>query len=89
MNRLFIALIAIAALSGCAQKPIIKVETVEVLVPVRLPCSVEEPGEPFWNVPGVPRDATIFEQMRALLADRALAFGYQNELKTALGACKQ
>ncbi len=83
-----IALVAAVVLAGCAttSEPI---KTVEVKVPYRVPCVVPTPAQPAWVVPAVPKGADVFEQMRALLADREMAFAYQKEMESALWACKR
>lgn len=78
---------AVAFLTGCSTTK--QKEFVEVKVPVRVACSVETPAEPEWVVPFVSKGSDVFIQMRALLSDRELSLSYQNELRTALTACKQ
>lgn len=72
--------------SGCTTAP--RVETVEVQVPVRVPCTVAEPDEPEWAATRLKPGSSVYEQMRALLADRGLAGAYSTELRTALRVCK-
>ena len=84
-----IAVFAALVLAGCATKGERPIEVVEVKIPVRVACTVATPVRPAWVVPAVQRGADVFEQMRALLADRELAFAYQKELESALGACKR
>lgn len=87
-SRLLAAVVLAMALVGCASKPV-RYETVEVKVPVRVPCDVESPAQPGWVAGLVPREADVYVQMRALLADRELAKGYMGELEVALAACKR
>lgn len=77
----------VALLSGCST--VKQKEFVEVKVPVRVACSVETPAEPEWSVPFVSKGSDVFVQMRALLSDRELSLSYQDQLRTALSACKQ
>ena len=84
-----IAIAAAVVLAGCATKGERPTEVVEVKIPVRVACTVATPVQPSWVVPAVQKGADVFEQMRALLADRELSFAYQNELESALVACKR
>jgi hypothetical protein len=77
------------AFAGCSTVPTVRYETVEVKVPVRVPCAVETPALPTWVVPSLNENATIFDRVKALLADRELAAGYQAELAAALASCKK
>lgn len=81
--------LSVAVLAGCASKPIGPTQTVEVKIPVREACKTPTPAQPAWVVPSVAKGADIFEQMKALLVDRELGFGYQKELETALETCKR
>ena len=83
------ALALVLLLSGCAAKPMVPTQTVEVQIPFRVACTVATPAAPIWVVPGVAKGADVYDQMRALLVDRALGFGYQKELETALSTCKR
>ena len=78
---------SVAFLTGCSTTK--QKEFVEVKVPVRVACSVETPTEPEWAVPFVSKGSDVFIQMRALLSDRELSLSYQDQLRTALTACKQ
>lgn len=82
------AVVVAMALVGCASQPV-RYEPVEVKVPMRVPCDVDTPVQPAWVVGLVPREADVYVQMRALLADRELAKGYMGELEVALAACKR
>lgn len=84
-----IAVFAALVLSGCATKSERPTQVVEVKIPVRVACTVATPVQPAWVVPAVQKGADVFDQMRALLADRELAFAYQRELESALVACKR
>lgn len=74
-------------LSGCATTQTIPA-TVEVKIPVPVLCQAVEPLEPTWNADLVKAGADVFEEMKALLADRKMSKGYEGELKEALRSCK-
>jgi hypothetical protein len=82
-------LFVLIQIAGCATKTVTEYKTVEVLVPTRVPCSVATPDLPAWVVPLVKPGSDIYTQMRALLADRELSKAYEQELRTALEACKK
>jgi hypothetical protein len=79
------AVILSFSLSGCAgMAP--KVQ--EVKVPVPVPCKVEAPLRPVLAVDGLPVGAGIWEQMKALRAERKQRQGYEAELEAAVRACQ-
>ena len=77
---LFAVLFALAwLLGGCATTETVK-------VPVPAPCTVEEPKEPQWYFK--PPYGDVFDGTKALLADRVQALAYQEQLRSALKACR-
>lgn len=75
------------ALAGCATtEPQIRVQTIEVKVPV--PCEPERPAPPAWVMDSLPIKADIDQQTAALLADRKRAKAYIGSLEAALGTCR-
>jgi hypothetical protein len=75
------ALLVLVLLSGCDTF----VRRVEVPVPV--PCRVQLPEHPVWATDALPADAGLFEQVRALLAERAQRQAYELKLEAAAKAC--
>lgn len=83
-----IAAVMIAlALAGCGTAEQVRVQTVEVKIPV--PCDPERPTPPAWVMDSLPLDAEIDEQVPALLADRVRAKSYIRSLESALGTCRE
>lgn len=83
MTRLLLIAAALV-LAGCAtNKP-----PERVLVPVPVPCKVDVPREPVWATDSLSPDADIWDQTKALLAERAQRIGYQKQLKAAIDACQ-
>ncbi len=75
-------------LSGCATRPPETIlETVEVRVPVPVPCIAVVPTKPAFAVDHLPLGAGIDVQMRALRAERQQRIGYERELETSLKNC--
>lgn len=70
-----------AALSGCQTVP------QRVLVPVAMPCQAEKPRPPVWATDTLQADAGIFDQVKALLAERLQRIGYQSELEAVVDTC--
>lgn len=68
-------------LAGCACLP----ERVEIPVPV--PCRVTLPAAPAWATESLADDAGIWEQVRALLAERRQRIGFETQLRAAATAC--
>lgn len=75
-------LVLCLVLAGCASEP----QRVEVAVPV--PCRVEVPPEPVWATAALAADADIWDQVKALLAERRQRIGYEDQLLAAARACQ-
>lgn len=70
-------------LAGCSTS---QPRTVEVRVPVPVPCAAEIPGRPplAWDdLAGAP----VYEQVRALLIDRGRLVVHSDELRAVLAGC--
>jgi hypothetical protein len=76
---------AILSLTGCAD---MAPKVLEVKVPVQVPCKVDLPQRPVFAVDGLPIGADIWEQMKALRAERKQRQGYEAELEAAVRACQ-
>jgi type IV pilus biogenesis protein CpaD/CtpE len=70
------------AISGCAIPP----QTVSVPVPVK--CKEPMPDRPSLPTDNVPASASLDTKVRAALAEIELREGYEDRLRTALGACR-
>jgi predicted small lipoprotein YifL len=79
-----LALVAVLFLAACGT-----FAPKEVLVPVAVKCDVDMPDVPVWATKSLKQDAGIFDQAKALLAERIQAAGYQDELRTALQECAE
>lgn len=71
-------------LAGCATAP--RVERVEIPVPV--PCRVQVPEAPVWATASLAPDAGIWDQAKALLAERQQRMAYEAKLEAAARACQ-
>lgn len=80
--RVILVFLALALLAGCESLPR------RVLVPVPIPCEVAVPAEPDWATRDLNEKSTIWEQARALLAERRQRIAYEAELRAALDACR-
>lgn len=80
MKYILIALL----LTSCVTQPEIK----EVKIPIPVKCTTPTPAEPTYYFDQLTKENTLFEKVRALLADRQLYLAYQTELKAALDSCK-
>lgn len=81
MRPLAIAALA-ATLGGCQTLPR------EVKVPVPVYCEVEKPQRPKWAADGLAGDADIYDQTKALLAERKQRIGYETKLEAAIDGCQ-
>lgn len=90
MKRNLIILASALVLAGCASptQPGIKTVIQRVEVPIAVPCKVETPAKPDYHFDKITVENTLFEKVRAILADRKLRDAYEAELEAALGACK-
>jgi hypothetical protein len=82
MKRIVICLM----LAGCSTRTVYKPVTVEVPVPV--PCQAPVVLHPAWPTQSLSVQASILEQVKALLAENELHQGYEVQLEAALQACR-
>jgi hypothetical protein len=82
-----LAVIVSFCLVGCATTTP-AVQPVEVKVPVAVPCKVPMPERPAFAVDGLPLGSGIWDQMKALRAERWQRQGYETELEAAVKACQ-
>lgn len=75
-------LLCALTLTGCATRV-----PKTVLVPVTVPCKVDLPSKPVWATSALAKDADIFDQVKALLAERRQRAGYQKQLEAAIAGC--
>lgn len=78
-----LAFAAALLLTGCATAPPARVE-----IPVPVMCRVEMPASPAWATESLAPDAGIWDQVKALLAEREQAAGYIAELRAAASSCQ-
>lgn len=82
-----LAVIVSFSLVGCATTPP-PAQPVEVRVPVAVPCKAPAPARPAFAVDALPIGSVIWEQMKALRAERFQRQGYEAELEAAVKACQ-
>lgn len=78
-------LLTVLLLTGCAG---MTPRVVEVKVPVPVPCKATPPERPLFAVDGLAIGSGIWEQMKALRAERQQRIGYEVELEAAVKACQ-
>lgn len=76
------AALLLLLLVGCAARPPARIE-----IPVAVPCRVELPARPVYATEMLPADATIYEQVRALLAERRQRLAREELLEAISKAC--
>jgi hypothetical protein len=79
-------LVMLVWLSGCAS-PSTVVDTVEVKVPVVLPCEAEVPSPMKYATADLAASSTDFDKIRALLVERRQRMSVEQELRVLLEAC--
>lgn len=84
MKKFFIAPL-IALMAGCASAP---PRTVEVRVPVSVPCKAPAVEAPDWSLNHVAPGAGLFAQVQAMIAELEQRRAYEAELEAAARACQ-
>lgn len=80
-----VILFALAAiLAGCAAAP---GPVQEVKVPVPVYCNPPEVSRPLFAVDSLPIGSSIWDQMKALRAERKQREGYEAQLEAAINSC--
>lgn len=78
-----ILVLSALAVAGCATRP----ATVEVKVPVHVPCVKAVPARPAFAALALPLDASEGEKVLALARDTLLHFKYEGELEAVVAGC--
>lgn len=76
----------LSALAGCSTSSVYKPVTIEV--PVAVPCQTPVISHPVWPTEDLTDKSTLFEQVRALLAERELRQSYETKMEAAVSACR-
>ena len=84
MRAILLALL----LAGCAHERVV-IETVNVRVPVPVPCVVQMPADPDKPTRKEPAAKDVFEAMQRALAEIELWEGWAIRARAAVGGCKQ
>ena len=87
MKRIAAALLA-ATITGCATEQAVVVRTVEVKVPVPVPCRIGHIERPNFAFDAVTPSNGLYEKGRALLAEREQRIAYEARLEAAITACQ-
>ena len=76
------------SLAACCPPQLIVKEPVEVKVPVPVPCQIQPPQKPIWQLdyPAV-RSAGLFVKGNSALIELEQRRQYERELEAALSAC--
>lgn len=82
--RAAVVLMALA-LAGCAGKERLVIQ--KVSVPVSVPCKVKVPERPTYATESMDLDASIFDKVKALLAEREQRKAREAELEAAAKSC--
>ena len=89
MLRNKLVILSAVLLSACAStQPGIKIVTQKIEVPVAVPCKTDIPPTPSFNFDKLTSDKDIYNKTQAVLADRLLHLGYEDQLVTALKSCR-
>jgi len=80
--KVLVAMVACIALAGCASVP----QRYEV--PVQVPCRVQVPDKPVFATESLAPNADIFDQVKALLAERRQRIAHEAKLEAAAKACQ-
>ena len=86
-HLLFAYSICAALITGCATAPV-EYKTVEVKVPVSVPCVIDSLDEPIWARNRITKDSNIDELAKAHVAELIQRESYENELKASIKGCQ-
>lgn len=79
------ALLLSLLLAACATTP---PDVVEVPTPIPVPCRIATPARPDFAVDALDLGVSIWDQMRALRAERLQRKAYERELEAAVESCQ-
>lgn len=82
-----IASFAVTQILGCATPPV-EYKTVEVEIPVPVPCAASLPDVPKWARSGTTKDSNIDELAKAVIAELIQREAYERELIAAVKGCQ-
>ena len=83
----YLLVVLAMVLVGCADRGP-EVRTVQVEVPVLVPCRTKVVVVPPWAAEGLKKSDSLELKVRALLAERRQRIGYERELVAAVVACQ-
>lgn len=86
-GRRLLAAACFAILAGCAHERIV-LETVEVKVPVPVPCAVDMPPRPERPTKREPPAENIYQAMQRALAEAELWEGWAKKAEAAASKCQ-
>jgi len=87
-NKILTIVMSAMIISGCASTtPVVNTVIQKVEVPVMVPCQITPPAPPQYYFDAITAIDELFDKVKALLADRNLHLGYEEELRAALTAC--
>lgn len=85
VTKLIVTCAMLATVSACSTTD--RIETLEVKVPVEVPCQISIPEKPDYDFDKLDKSDNIFKKVQALLSDRLKEKVYQRTLETALTSC--
>lgn len=72
-------------LSGCATVP---PQSIQVKVPVPVPCHAPTIPVPDWALDHLSKNATLYDQVKAMIVEIEQRRAYEAELEAAVKACE-
>lgn len=78
---------AVTQILGCATPPV-EYKSVEVQIPVPVPCAAPLPDVPKWARTGTTKDSNIDELAKAAIAELMQREAYERELMAAVKGCQ-
>ena len=81
-----LSFVLFSLLGGCSTPPLAKPMAVEV--PVAVSCRAPVVLHPVWPFEGLSGQASLYEKVRALLAENELRKAYEVKLEAAVEACR-
>lgn len=83
-----IFILSLLFLVGCTADPIIESKTVEVKIPIPVPCKIKPVERPQSPLDSLKKEDDLHTKAKAILAQIELDRGYQTELEAAIKECQ-
>ena len=85
--RIAMLLLVCLVMYGCASDPVVRVDTVEVYIPIIEPCPVDPPVAYDYESSYLTKSSSDFDKIRAILIEIKQRAGVESALRALLDSC--